>query len=226
MMSETIVRPSASDTSFFTKSKTTKNAGRSSATSTSGGTGATKPMVVTRVVTVRKLADKTPATQSHPTQPTPQSRESTPGTTKKRRAQDTQSTVRPVVKKSRTTSPINDRVAGPSRSQTPVQTLKAREFSPTSSSETPEPATAATTGRSRSATEAPNDAVRIRECWIAENGAPGPNFKSSEQVVKGLLKQYKARKSGTSLGFGVYRLSGRFQKPCGPQRQVVRGSPY
>ena len=218
MMSETIVRPSASDSSFFTKPKTTKNAGRSSATTTSGA-GATESIVVTRVVTVRKLAEKPPATQSHLT------RESTPGTTKKRKAQDTQRTARPTVKKSRMTPPTNDRVAGPSRSQTPVQTLKTREFSPASGRSTPEPATAATTSRSRSVTAVPNDVMRARECWITEDGTPGSNFKSCEQVVKEIVKQYKARKSETSLLF-IYRLLCRFQKPWGPKRQVVRGSPY
>ena len=196
MMSETVVRPSASDSSFFTKSKTTtKNAGRSSVTTTSGATGATKPIVVTRVVTVRKLAEKSP---SNPTQSISQSRESTPGATKKRKAQDTQSTGRPVAKKSRTTSPTNDGVAGPSRSQTPVQTLKARGFSPAGGPGTPEPGVTETTSRSRSVTAVPNDTVGARECWTTEDGTPGTNFKSCEQVVKGILKQYKTRKPGTS----------------------------
>lgn len=225
MMSETIVRPSASDSSFFTKPKTTKNAERSSATATSGGTGGTKPIVVTRVVTVRKPAEKSTTTQPHPTQSASQSRESTPGTTKKRKSQDTQSAVRPAAKKSRTTSPPNDRVAGPSRSQTPVQTPKTRELPRASSSRTPEPATAVATSRSRSVTAVPNDAVRARGCWITEGGTPGPNFKSCEQVVKEILKQYKTRKSGTSR-LRIYQLLCRFQKPCGPERQVVRGSRY
>ena len=224
-MSETVVRPSASDSSFFTKSKTTKNPGRSSATTTSGGTGATKPVVVTRVVTVRKPAEKSLATQLHPTQSTSQSRESTPGTTKKRKARDTQSIVPPVAKKSRTTSPTNDRVAGPSRSQTPVQTAKTREFSRASSSRTPEPATVMATSRSRSATAVPNDTVRGRECWVKEDGTPGSNFKSCEQVVKEILKQYKTRKPRSSR-LCVYQLLRRFQKPWRPKRQVVRGSSY
>jgi hypothetical protein len=197
MMSETIVRPSASDSSFFTKPKTTKDAGRSSATTASGSTGATKPIVVTRVVTIRKPAGKTPAIQPHPTQPISQPQESTSGTTKKRKARDTQGTIRPAAKKSRTTSPPNNRVAGPSRSQTPVQTTRTRELSRASGSETPEPATA-TTSRSRSVTAVPNDTGRARECWITQDGTPGSNFKSCEQVVKEILKQYKTRTSWTS----------------------------
>lgn len=196
MMSETILRPSASDSSFFTKSKTTKDSGRSSAPTTSGGPGATmKPIVVTRVVTVRKPAENSPAVQPHLTQSTPQSRENTPGLTKKRKARDTQGAVRPAAKKSRATSPTNDRVEGPSRSQTPVQTTRTRGYSRASGSETPEPATTVATSRSRSVTAVPNDAIRARECWVTEDGTPGPNFKSCEQVVKGLLKQYKTCKS-------------------------------
>lgn len=191
-MSETIVRPSASDSSFFTKAKATKDAGRSSVTTKPGGASATKPIVVTRVVTVRKPAEKSHATQPHTTQSTSQSREGTPGTTKKRKAQDTQGTIRPA-KKSRATPPTNDRVAGPSRSQTPVQVTKTRENSRARSTETPEPATAATSSRSRSVTAVPNDAMRARQCWISEDGTLGSNFKSCEQVVKGLLKQYKTR---------------------------------
>ena len=37
--------------------------------------------------------------------------------------------------------------------------------------------------------------MAIRECWTTEDGTPGPDFKSCEQVVKGLLKQYKTRTS-------------------------------
>jgi hypothetical protein len=192
MMSETIVRPSASDSSFFTKPKATKDTGRSSVTTTAGGANATKPMVVTRVVTVRKPAEKSLVAQIHATQSASQSRESTPGTTKKRKAQDTQGAIRPA-KKSRATPPTNDRVAGPSRSQTPVQVVKTREASRVRSSETPEPATAATTSRSRSVTVVPNDAMRARRWWTSQDGTPGSNFKSCEQVVKGILKQYKTR---------------------------------
>ena len=193
-MSETIVRPSASDSSFFSKSKTMKNAGRSSATTTSDGTtGATKPIVVTRVVTVRKPAEKSPVTQPPLTSSTSQSREGTPGTIKKRKAGDTQGVARPAAKKPRATPPTNDRVASSSRSQTPVQITKPRGSSRARSSGTPEPATAATKSRSRSVTAAPSDAIRARECWIAEDGAPGSDSKSCEQVVKGIMKQYKTR---------------------------------
>lgn len=187
-MSETIVRPSASDSSFFSKSKTAKNGGRSSATTTPDNTGATQPMVVTRVVTVRKPAEKSTATP--PSSIPSTSRGNTPVATKKRKAEDTQGVARPVTKKSRT----NDRVAGSSRSQTPVQISKTRESSRARSSGTPEPATAATISRSRSVTAVPNDTLHARECWITEDGTPGPDLKSCEQVVRGMLKQYKTRR--------------------------------
>jgi len=193
-MSETVVRPSASDSSFFSKSKITKNGGRSSGTTTSDSAGATKPVVVTRVVTVRKPAEKSPATQPPSTPSTSQSRESTPATTTKRKAENTQGVARPAAKKPRATPPTNDRVAGPSRSQTPARIAKTRESSRARSSGTPEPATGATTSRSRSVTTVPNDAIRARQCWIAEDGTPGSGFKSCEQVVKGILKQYKTRR--------------------------------
>ena len=190
MMSETIVRPSASDSSFFSKSKTTKNADRPSATTTSDTTGATKPIVVTRVVTVRKPVVKLPATQSPLALPTSQPRGSTPVKVKKRKADDAQGVTRPAAKKSRATPPTNDRVVGSSRSQTPVQTAKTRGSSRASGSRTPEPVTAAKS-RSRSLTAVPNDAMRTRECWITEDGTPGSGLKSCEEVVRGLLKQYK-----------------------------------
>ena len=193
MMSETIVRPSASDSSFFSKSKTAKNAGRSSATTTSDSAGATKPIVVTRVVTVRRPVEKPLATPPPSTPSASQSRDSTPAKIKKRKAEDSQGVTRPAAKKSRATPPTKDLVAGPSRSQTPVQTAKTRESSRTKGSVTPEPATPATTSRSRSVTAVPNDARDARECWIAEDGTPGSNLKSCEQVVKRLIKQYKTR---------------------------------
>lgn len=192
-MSETVVRPSASDSSFFSKSKTAKEAGRSSATASDSTTGATKPIVVTRVVTVRRPVEKSPATRPLSTLSTSQSRESTPVTIKKRKAGDIQGVARPTAKKSRATPPTNDRVAGSSRSQTPIQTTKTRESPRASGSRTPEPATPAAASRSRSVTAVPNDARRARECWVMEDGTPGPDFKSCEQVVKGILKQYKTR---------------------------------
>ena len=191
MMSETIVRPSASDSSFFSKPKTTKNAERPSTTNTSDGAGAIKPIVVTRVVTVRKPVEKSLLTQISSTSSTSQPRGSTPTGIKKRKAEDTQGATRHITKKSRATPPTNDRVAGPSRSQTPVQTTKTRESSRTRSSGTPEPGTTATTGRSRSVTAVPNDAIAARECWTTEDGTPGSDLKSCEQVVNGMLKQYK-----------------------------------
>lgn len=195
MLSETVVRPSASDSSFFTNSKTSKDVGRSSATTVSDNTVATgKSIVVTRVVTVRKPAGKSPASQPPSTPSTPRSRESTPVTIKKRRAEDAQDVTRPLAKKQRATPPTNDRVAaGSSRSQTPVQTAKTRESPRASGSKTPEPAATGTISRSRSATAVPNDAICARECWITEDGTPGPELKSCEEVVKGLLKQYKTR---------------------------------
>lgn len=200
-MSETIVRPSASDSSFFSKSKTSKDAERPPATTTSDGTGATKAVVVTRVVTVRRPVEKPPATQLLSTSPPSQPRGNTPVRTKKRKAEDTQGVVRHITKKSRATPPTNDRVAGPSRSQTPVQTTKTREPSRARSSGTPEPGATVTAGRSRSVTAVPNDAMRARECWITEDGTPGSDLKSCEQVVKGMLKQYK---TCTSRGAKLY----------------------
>lgn len=217
MMSETVVRPSASDSSFFSNSKVAKDVGRSSATTTSDNTGATGgSVVVTRVVTVRKPAGKSPATQPPSTPSTPRSRESTPATIKKRKAEDTQGVSRPFTKKQRATPPTNDRVAaGSSRSHTPVQTTKTRGSSRASGSGTPEPAATGAISRSRSATAVPNDAICTRECWIMEDGTPGPNFKSCEEVVKGILKQYKTR-TFEITGLCVDRLLVRFQKPCGP----------
>jgi len=192
-MSETIARPSASDSSFFSKSKTTKNAGRSSTTSTSDSAGAAKPVVVTRVVTVRRPAEKSPATPPPSTPLTPQSRDSTPAKIKKRKAEDSQGVTRPVAKKSRATPPTKDWVVGSSRSQTPVHATTTRESSRAKGSVTPEPATSAATSRSRSVTAVPNDALDARECWITVDGTPGSDLKSCEQVVKGLMKGYKTR---------------------------------
>ena len=193
MMSETIVRPSASDSSFFSKSKTTKDTGRSSATTTPDSAGAATPIVVTRVVTVRRPAEKSPATPPPSTPLTPQSRDSTPVKRKKRKAGDNQGVTRPAAKKPRATPPTKDWVAGSSRSQTPVQATKTRESSRVKGTATPEPATSATASRSRSVTAAPNDALDARECWITDDGIPRSDLKSCEQVVKGILKGYKTR---------------------------------
>ena len=195
MLSETVLRPSASDSSFFSNPKTSKDVGRSSATTASDNAGATgKAIVVTRVVTVRKPAGKSPVTQPPSTPSTPRSRESTPVTIKKRRAEGTRDVSRPLAKKQRVTPPTDDRVAaGSSRSQTPVQTTKTRGSSRASSSGTPEPAASGTISRSRSVTAVPNDAVCARECWITEDGTPGSDLKSCEEAVKGILKQYKTR---------------------------------
>ena len=192
-MSETIVRPSASDSSFFSKSKNTKNAGRSSATGSPDSAGAAKPVVVTRVVTVRRPAEKSPATPPPSTPLTPQSRAGTPTKIKKRKAEDSQGATRPVAKKSRATPPTKDWVVGSSRSRTPVQATKSRESSRAKGSATPEPATSVTTSRSRSVTAVPNDALDARDCWITDDGTPRSDLKSCEQVVKGIIKGYKTR---------------------------------
>jgi hypothetical protein len=45
--------------------------------------------------------------------------------------------------------------------------------------------------RSRSVTAFNSDVSFARECWIADDGTPGPGMQSCEVIVKDLMKGYK-----------------------------------
>lgn len=160
---ENSLRSSNSDHSFFSKSK------HAPATSTTAV-----------VITTRVISNLKPVAPPHQQE------------SKKRKAEGVEAPVI-VVKRSRSRSPPPQVVRDPlrrSRSGATASVTSSRHSSRVKRSVSPD--AGYRNSRSRSVTAFNQDTSVSRECWISEDGTPGPGCLGCEAVVCGLMKGYKA----------------------------------
>ena len=192
-------RPSSSDLSFFFSQPKHARAGASNASASSG----------TRVVVVQKApvrnSSKAGALQVTARSATPASAPPPPPSAdvKGKRKSPERETPR-AAKKQRVATPSLEHTAGaeaqalaprPSRSSsaTPSESLRGTPSSRRhSSSRSPMPSSSRAPSRSRSPYAFPTRTPLPRECWTEEDGTPGPSCLTSEDVVRDLMKTYKA----------------------------------
>ncbi|KAI0962913.1 hypothetical protein AcW1_000145 [Taiwanofungus camphoratus] len=176
----------SSDPSFFSKSKSSKP-----------GASNTSPVTVTtRVVTVQRAPDPRPDVTARSA--TPASSSSTPGLEPAKKRKLAQSEARSTNAKrqrvsSSNASPANEALAKSRGSSSTPSSRSSGSSRQDSLSRSPMPLKRSLESRSRSTSvfDVP-EASEPRECWIEEDGRPGPGFLTSEVVVRDLMKTYKA----------------------------------
>ncbi|KDQ54976.1 hypothetical protein JAAARDRAFT_134579 [Jaapia argillacea MUCL 33604] len=184
MISSAAAQSAASDF-FFTKSKSSKPVASSSSS----------VVVTTRVVAVpRKVCTPTPVQVAQRSASPASSSSSLPPTKTKKRKSPDASTSSQRLKRSRPATPLDDgslslRSNYRTKSSTPSSSLPPSL--PRTMAPTPEPIFRSSRSRSTSAFPSTETPVP-RPCSITETGSPGPSFLSCEDVVKRLMRSYKA----------------------------------
>ena len=227
-------RPSSSDLSFFFPKSKHARAGASNASASSG----------TRVVVVQKapvrISSKAGALQVTARSATPASAPPPPPPTdvKGKRKSPERETPRAAKKQRVATPSLEDCTpAGaeaqalaprPSRSSsaTPSESLRGTPSSRHHSPSRPSmPSSSRAPSRSRSPSAFPTKTPPPRECWTEEDGTPGPSCLTSEDVVRGLMKTYKACSSPHYAALSPANCPLDFKNPIDPTDQSFEPHP-
>ncbi|CCM01428.1 uncharacterized protein FIBRA_03479 [Fibroporia radiculosa] len=188
-------RHSSSDLGFFSKSKFAK----------SGASSTTSVAVTTRVVAVERIIPKPPGAlklAARPSTPLIAAASSGLNSSNKRKIEPPDVLPGNATKKPRVSTPSGERREASLEPRASLSTRSpassrhsSRQPSAARSSMHPQPEAES---RSRSTSVFPTEAPLSRDCWIGKAYRPGPNFFSSESVVRSLMKTYKTYFSNPS----------------------------